>query len=62
LIRRDHPETGIVVLFAHVELDHAMELLSSGSRTGCLLKGRVTVVDEFVETIHHVARGGSRSG
>jgi hypothetical protein len=34
LIRRDHPETGIVVLFAHVELDHAMELLSSGSRTG----------------------------
>ncbi len=59
LIRRDHPETGIVVLSAHVELDHAMELLSSGTRTGYLLKGRVTDVDEFVDTLHRVARGGS---
>jgi DNA-binding NarL/FixJ family response regulator len=59
LIRRDHPEIGIVVLSAHVELEHAMELLSSGARTGYLLKGRVTDVDEFVETLHRVARGGS---
>jgi DNA-binding NarL/FixJ family response regulator len=59
LIRRDHPEIGIVVLSAHVELEHAMELLSSGTRTGYLLKGRVTDVDEFVETLHRVARGGS---
>jgi serine/threonine-protein kinase PknK len=59
LIRRDHPETGIVVLSAHVDLEHAMELLSSGTRTGYLLKGRVTDVDEFVDTLHRVARGGS---
>jgi DNA-binding NarL/FixJ family response regulator len=59
LIRRDRPEIGIVLLSAHVELEHAMQLLSSGSRTGYLLKGRVTDVDEFVETLHRVARGGS---
>ncbi len=59
LIRRERPEIGIVVLSAHVELEHAMELLSSGMRTGYLLKGRVTDVDEFVETLHRVARGGS---
>jgi DNA-binding NarL/FixJ family response regulator len=59
LIRRDHPEIAIVVLSAHVELEHAMELLSSGARTGYLLKGRVTDVDEVVETLHRVVRGGS---
>ena len=32
---------------------------SSGQRTAYLLKGRVTDVDEFVETLHRVARGGS---
>lgn len=59
LIRRDNPHTGIVVLSAHVEFQEAFELLSSGSAMGYLLKGRVTDVEEFVETIHRVARGGS---
>jgi DNA-binding NarL/FixJ family response regulator len=58
-IRREHPEIGIVVLSAHVELEDAMELLSSGTRTGYLLKGRVTDVDEFLDTLQRVARGGS---
>src|ERR1700760_3571982 len=53
-IRSDHPEIGIVVLSAHVELEDAKELLSSGQRTAYLLKGRVTDVDEFVETLHRV--------
>ena len=59
VIRRELPETGIVVLSAHVEVEHAMELLASGRRTGYLLKRRVTDVDEFVETLERVAGGGS---
>src|SRR6476661_4250858 len=58
-IRRELPDTGIVVLSAHVEVDHAMELLESGRRTGYLLKGRVTDVDEFVDTLDRIARGAS---
>jgi DNA-binding NarL/FixJ family response regulator len=58
-IRDDRPETGIVVLSAHVELEHATELLASGRRTGYLLKGRVANVEEFVQTLEVIARGGS---
>lgn len=59
VIRQELPETGIIVLSAHIEVDHAMELLASGRRTGYLLKGRITAVDEFVETLERIARGGS---
>jgi DNA-binding NarL/FixJ family response regulator len=58
-IRRELPATAIVVLSAHVEVGEAMELLSSGRRSGYLLKGRVTDVDEFLETLDRIARGGS---
>ena len=47
------------MLSAHVEVEHAMELLASGRRTGYLLKTRVTDVDEFIDTIERVAAGGS---
>jgi DNA-binding NarL/FixJ family response regulator len=59
VIRAEFPDTGIVVLSAHVEVDHAMELLASGQRTGYLLKSRVTDVHEFIETLERVAKGGS---
>jgi DNA-binding NarL/FixJ family response regulator len=59
VIRAELPETGIVVLSAHVEVEHAMELLASGQRTGYLLKSRITNVDDFVETLERVAKGGS---
>lgn len=58
-IRGELPETGILLLSAHVELEEAMELLSSGARTGYLLKGRVTDVEDFVESLERIARGGS---
>jgi DNA-binding NarL/FixJ family response regulator len=58
-IREEFPDIGILVLSAHVEVEHAMELIASGSRSGYLLKSRVTDVDEFVETVERVARGGS---
>jgi DNA-binding NarL/FixJ family response regulator len=58
-IRREHPETGILVLSAHVEVEYAMELLASGRGIGYLLKSRVTDVEEFIETLQRIAKGGS---
>lgn len=55
-IRRDHPATAILVLSAHVEVEHAMQLLASGAGVGYLLKSRVTDVTEFVGTVERVAR------
>ena len=50
-IREEFPETAIVVLTAHVQVERATELLSGGERVGYLLKSRVTDVDEFIETL-----------
>jgi DNA-binding NarL/FixJ family response regulator len=58
-IREEHPEIGILVLSAHVEVEHAMALLAGGQGIGYLLKSRVTDVEEFVETLERIARGGS---
>jgi DNA-binding NarL/FixJ family response regulator len=59
VIREEFPETGILVLSAHVEVEQAMELLAAGHRIGYVLKSRVTDVHDFVETVERVARGGS---
>jgi DNA-binding NarL/FixJ family response regulator len=59
VIQRDFPRTAVVVLSAYVEVEHAMDLLASGRRTGYLLKSRVTDVNEFVDTLKRVERGGS---
>jgi DNA-binding NarL/FixJ family response regulator len=58
-IRTQHPEIGILVLSAHVEVYHAMELLASGRGVGYLLKSRVTDVEEFLDTLQRIAKGGS---
>jgi DNA-binding NarL/FixJ family response regulator len=58
-IRRDLPTIGILVLSAHVEVEHAMDLLASGDRIGYLLKSRVTDVEEFIGALDRIARGGS---
>ena len=58
-IRQEHPEVGILVLSAHVEVDHAMELLAGGRGIGYLLKSRVTDVAEFIDTLQRIAKGGS---
>ena len=58
-IRAQFPDTAILVLSAHVEVEHAMDLLASGQRSGYLLKSRVVNVDDFIETLRHVVRGGS---
>jgi DNA-binding NarL/FixJ family response regulator len=58
-IRAELPETAILVLSAHVEVEEALELLDKGERIGYLLKSRVTDVDDFVDTVQRIARGGS---
>jgi len=58
-IREEFPETGILVLSAHVEIEQATELLATGERIGYLLKGRVLDVDDFVDALRRIAAGGS---
>jgi DNA-binding NarL/FixJ family response regulator len=58
-IRKEFPAIGILVLSAHAEVEHAMELLATGQRIGYLLKSRVTDVDEFIETLERIVKGGS---
>ena len=57
-IRERFPATGMLVLSAHVEVEHAMDLLAAGQRVGYLLKSRVTDVTEFADTVGRIAAGG----
>jgi DNA-binding NarL/FixJ family response regulator len=59
VILRTYPETAVMLLSAHVEVEHALDLLAAGQRTGYLLKNRVTNVAEFIETLKRVVLGGS---
>jgi DNA-binding NarL/FixJ family response regulator len=58
-IRTELPQTAILVLSAHVEVEDAMELLAGGHRIGYLLKSRVTDVAEFVDAVARILNGGS---
>ncbi|MGI5490185.1 response regulator [Microtetraspora malaysiensis] len=59
VIREEFPETGVLMLSAHVEVDQAMELLAAGHRVGYLLKSRVTGVADFIDALERIAHGGS---
>jgi DNA-binding NarL/FixJ family response regulator len=59
VIREEFPQTAILVLSVHADVEHAMELLASGQGVGYLLKSRVTDVDEFIDALNRIARGGS---
>jgi serine/threonine-protein kinase PknK len=59
VIREELPETAILVLSAHVEIEQATDVLASGERSGYLLKSRVTDVDDFIDTVDRIVRGGS---
>ncbi len=59
LLARD-PSVPVVVLSQAVEAAHAMRLLGEGrGGVGYLLKERVAAVDELVEAVERVARGGT---
>src|ERR1700676_4379774 len=51
VIRDEFPDTGILVLSAHVDVEHAMELLASGHRIGYLFKSGVTDVAVCLDTL-----------
>jgi DNA-binding NarL/FixJ family response regulator len=59
VIREELPQTAILVLSAHVHVEQATDLLAGGERTGYLLKSRVTNVQEFIETLERIVKGGS---
>jgi DNA-binding NarL/FixJ family response regulator len=59
VIRDELPDTGVLVLSAHVDVEHAMELLTSGRSIGYLLKSRVTDVADFIDTLERIAKGAS---
>jgi DNA-binding NarL/FixJ family response regulator len=57
-LRDEFPDLGIVLLSQHVETRHSLELLASGG-FGYLLKDRVLDLDDFLEALTRVAKGGS---
>ena len=59
VIREELPDTGVLVLSAHVEVEHAMDLLANGHGIGYLLKSRVTDVADFIDTLQRIGNGAS---
>jgi DNA-binding NarL/FixJ family response regulator len=59
-IRAELPEVGILLLSQVVEPRHALKLFSeSPEGFGYLLKDRVLEIDDFVEAVRRVGRGGT---
>ena len=59
-IRADDPSVAVLVLSQTIEVRHAFELFSEQpDGFGYLLKDRVLDVDEFVESVRRVGRGGT---
>lgn len=60
VIRRQWPDTAVLLLSQYVEERYAAELLAANtSGVGYLLKQRVADVEEFAETLRRVAGGGT---
>jgi DNA-binding NarL/FixJ family response regulator len=59
-VRRQRPETSVLVLSQYYEERYATELFADGADgVGYLLKERVGKVEEFVQAAERVAQGGS---
>jgi DNA-binding NarL/FixJ family response regulator len=59
-LRREYPETGVLVLSQYVRLSYVAELLETGADgVGDLLKDRVSDLAEFAAAIRRVGSGGS---
>ncbi|MGW3951926.1 response regulator transcription factor [Streptomyces sp. NPDC004752] len=60
VIRRQWPDTAVLLLSQYVEERYATDLLSANtSKIGYLLKQRVADVEEFAESLRRVAAGGT---
>jgi DNA-binding NarL/FixJ family response regulator len=58
-IRDESPQVAILVLSAHIEVEHAMDLLGAGQGIGYVLKARVGDVDELSDTLRRIGSGGT---
>ena len=58
-IRAEHPEVGILLLSAYVEVETAIDLLQGGERIGYLLKDRIMRHADVVDALERIAEGGS---
>jgi DNA-binding NarL/FixJ family response regulator len=59
-LRDSHPEIGVVVLSQYAEPEYALMLLEKGAAgRAYLLKERVSEIDQILQAIEEVARGGS---
>jgi DNA-binding NarL/FixJ family response regulator len=59
-IRAEHPGVAVLMLSQTVEVKHAFDLFSEQPEGfGYLLKDRVLDVDEFLEAVRRVGRGGT---
>jgi DNA-binding NarL/FixJ family response regulator len=59
-IRADHPSVGVLVLSQVVEATHALALFSERpDGFGYLLKDRVVEIDDFLDAVRRVGRGGT---
>jgi DNA-binding NarL/FixJ family response regulator len=59
MIREEWPGTAILILSAYVEVTEAMTLLATGRGSGYLLKSRIGELDDFLDAVARVSRGGS---
>jgi DNA-binding NarL/FixJ family response regulator len=57
-IKQAHPKVGVLVLSQHIQVTHAITLITLGG-FGYLLKDRVLDVDQFLAAAERVANGGS---
>jgi DNA-binding NarL/FixJ family response regulator len=59
-IRETYPEMGVLLLSQVIEASHALALFSERPEGfGYLLKDRVLEIDDFLEAVRRVARGGT---
>ena len=59
-IRQQHPDVGVLLLSQVIEATFAMRLFSgSPAGFGYLLKDRILDVDDFVDAVRRVGRGGT---
>jgi serine/threonine-protein kinase PknK len=59
MIREESPQVAILVLSAHIEVEHAMDLLGAGRGIGYVLKSRVGDVDELTDALQRIRSGGT---
>ena len=59
MIREEFPDTAILILSAHVEVTEAITLLATGRGSGYLLKSRIGELDDFLDAVARISRGGS---